>query len=293
MIVDCHVNIWADAHVQPLYGQQLGRVREKKIPEKADADTLVRVLRNVDKAIIFSLEYKETLGIAGENSVTAEAVGRFPEKFVGFAYVDPRRPDCVERLDHDVRKLGLKGVKYGPIYNGVPVGDPRLQPIFAYCEKNDIPITMHMGTTFTRLYGADLGRPIYVEKIALDYPDLKIVMAHMGHPWYEECIAIVRKQPNVYAEISALYYRKWQFFNVMKAIEEYQVGDKIFFGSDYPFSLPDEAIALTREVLHIGKDGAIPAVSSDLVEQIIHSNPFEHWWHSPLELPSGSPERTT
>lgn len=286
MIVDCHVNIWNDEHVQPLYGQQLGRVREKTIPAKADADTLARVLSNIDKAIIFTLEYKEALGIAGDNSVTAEAVKRYPDKFVGFAYVDPRRPDCLERLHHDIQTLKLKGVKYGPIYNGVPLDDPRLQPIFAYCEKNDIPITMHMGTTFTRLYGADLGRPIYVENVALNYPDLKIIMAHMGHPWYEECVAVARKQPNVYAEISALYYRKWQFFNIMKTIEEYQVGDKVFFGSDYPFSLPDEAVTLTREVLNIGKGTSIPTVSSELVERIIHSNPFEHWWHTPIELPA-------
>lgn len=282
MIVDCHVNIWNDEHVLPLYGQQLGRVREKSIPAKADADTLARVLQNIDKAIIFTLEYKESLGIQGDNAVTAEAVRRFPDKFVGFAYVDPRRPDCLERLDHDIRTLKLKGVKYGPIYNGVPLDDPRLQPVFAYCAKNDIPITMHMGTTYTRLYGAELGRPIHVENVALNYPDLKIIMAHMGHPWYEECIAVARKQPNVYAEISALYYRRWQFFNVMKAIEEYQVGDKIFFGSDYPFSLPDEAVAMTREVLNIGKDSSIPPVSAELVERIIHSNPLEHWWHTPL-----------
>jgi uncharacterized protein len=42
--------------------------------------------------------------------------------------------------------------------------------------------------------------------VALRYPDLKIILAHMGHPWYEDTIAVVRKQPNVYAEISAIYY---------------------------------------------------------------------------------------
>ena len=267
MITDCHVNIWDDAHVLPHYKTQLARVREKAVPDKADAETLIRAMAPVDRAIIFTLGYAESLGIDGDDAVTADAVRRYPEKFTGFAYVDPRRPDCLERLGHAVEKLGLVGVKHGPIYNGVPLDDPRLEPIFAYCEKNDLPITMHMGTTYTRLYAAELGRPLAVEAVALRHPDLKLVMAHMGHPWFEECIAVIRKQPNVYAEISAIYYRRWQFYNVMLAIEEYQVADKVFFGSDFPFSTPGEGIELTRAVREIGGTGGLPRVASETVER--------------------------
>jgi predicted TIM-barrel fold metal-dependent hydrolase len=284
VIVDCHVNIWNDEHVLPAYAAQLGRVREKTIPAKADAETIVGVLAPADKAIIFTLGYGDSLGIQGDNAVTAAAVERYPDKLVGFAYVDPRRPDCLEQLRHDIGVRKLKGVKYGPIYNGVPLSDSRLDPIFAFCQAEDVPITMHMGTTYTRLYKADLGRPIHVEDVALRYPDLKLVMAHMGHPWFEECVAVVRKQPNVYAEISALYYRRWQFYNVMMTIQEYQTGDKIFFGSDYPFSTPEEAVRLTREVVGVGEGANIPRVSPALVEQIVGSNPFEHWWHDPLPI---------
>ena len=180
---------------------------------------------------------------------------------------------ALERLRHAHRDLGLIGVKYGPIYNGVPLDDPRLEPIYAYCEQNDLPLTMHMGTTYTRLYAAELGRPLAVEEVALRHPDLKLVMAHMAHPWFEECIAVIRKQPNVYAEISAIYYRRWQFYNVMTAIEEYQVADKVFFGSDFPFSTPGEGIGLTRAVREIGGTGGMPRVSEETVERIIPSDP--------------------
>lgn len=283
MVVDCHVNIWNDADVLPHYRTQLARVREKEIPAKADAETIMAALADVDRAIVFALGYAETIGIASEDATTAAAVRRYPEKLTGFAYVDPRRPDALERLRHAHRELGLVGVKYGPIYNGVPLDDARLVPIYRYCVANDLPLTMHMGTTYTRLYAAELGRPLAVEQVALRYPDLRLVMAHMGHPWFEECIAVVRKQPNVFAEISAIYYRRWQFYNVMLAIEEYQVADKIFFGSDFPFSTPDEAIALTRAVREIGGVGGLPRVSAETIERIIHSDPFAHWWQqSPL-----------
>jgi predicted TIM-barrel fold metal-dependent hydrolase len=284
MIVDCHVNIWNDEHVRPSYHTQLGRIREKKIVAKADADTLHEVLAPVDRAIVFTVRYGDTVGVEGNDQVTADAVAKYPQKFVGFAYADPRRPDCMEMLRHAIEDLGLKGVKYGPIYNGVALDDPRMDPIYQYCVSRNLPLTMHMGTTYTRQFASELGRPIHVEPVALRYPDLKLIMAHMGHPWVEECVVVARKQPNVYAEISALYYRRWQFYNVMMAIQEYQVADKIFFGSDYPFSLPEEALRLTRAVLEVGRGANLPAVSPEVVERIIHSDPFAHWWHGGLML---------
>lgn len=285
MIVDCHVNIWNDEDVLPHYRTQLARVREKDVPDKADAQTLATALANVDRAIVFTLGYGETIGIQGRDETTADAVRRYPDKFTGFAYVDPRRPDALERLVHAHRTLGLKGVKHGPIYNGVPLSDPRMEPIFRYCAANDLPLTMHMGTTYTRLHAAELGRPLAVEEVALRHPDLKLVMAHMAHPWYEECVAIIRKQPNVYAEISAIYYRRWQFYNVMRTVEEYQAVDKVFFGSDFPFSTPDEGIALTRAVREIGGVAGLPRIAEETVETILSSDPFAHWWHRNPLLP--------
>lgn len=279
MITDCHINIWNDADVLPHYRTQLARVREKDIPVRSDTAAIIDAIEPIDRAIIFAVNYPEAIGVASSDATTAAAVRAHPDKLTGFAYVDPRRPDALERLRHAHRELGLKGVKYGPIYNGVPLDDPRLDPIYAYCVANDLPLTMHMGTTYTRVFAAELGHPLTVEGVALRYPDLKLVMAHMGHPWFEDCIAVVRKQPNVYAEISAIYYRRWQFYNVMLAIEEYQVSDKIYFGSDFPFSTPAEAITLTRAVRDLGGAAGLPGVSEETVERIIQSDPFAHWWH--------------
>jgi predicted TIM-barrel fold metal-dependent hydrolase len=92
-----------------------------------------------------------------------------------------------------------------------------------------------MGTTFARNAPIELGRSIHVEPVALRYPGLKVICAHMGHPWYEETIAVTRKQPNVYCEISALFYRPWQFWNILACAQEYRVTDKIFFGTDFRF----------------------------------------------------------
>jgi uncharacterized protein len=185
----------------------------------------------------------------------------------------------MELLRHATRDLGLRGVKYGPIYNGVALDDPRMMPIYQYCVQNDLPLTMHMGTTFARNAPVDLGRAIHVEPVALRYPGLKIILAHMGHPWYEDTIAVVRKQPNVYAEISAIYYRPWQFWNIMIAAQEYLITDKIFFGTDFPFSTVEDSLAGIRAVNEVVAGTRLPRVSAEVIEGIIHANLFEHWWH--------------
>jgi predicted TIM-barrel fold metal-dependent hydrolase len=281
MIVDCHVNIWNDEHLTPLYAQQIARVRPGGAPGlKADADTLYRAMQAADKAIVFPLRYGDSAGIESDDETCAACVAKYPDKFVGFAYVDPRRADCMELLTHAVEDLGLRGVKFGPIYNGVALSDPRLKPVFEYCVRHDLPLTMHMGTTFARNAPVELGRAIHVEPVALRYPDLKMICAHMGHPWYEETIAVVRKQPNVYAEVSALFYRPWQFWNILVAAQEYRVTDKIFFGTDFPFSGVEESIAGIRGVNRIVEGTGLPRVSDEVIEAIVHSNPLEHWWHA-------------
>ena len=283
LIFDCHVNIHNDSQYKNLYFAQQGRVRTGQIQAKTDADSIYTNMEKVEKAIIFSPKYLTSIGIDGSDSVVAAAVQKFPDKFVGFAYVDPREADYMEQLRHSICNLRLKGLKYGPIYNGVPLDDPRLLEVFAFCEKEDVPVTLHMGTTFAKNAPLELGRAIHVEPIAMRFPDLKICLAHLGHPWTGECIAVVRKQPNVYTEISALFYRPWQFYNSLIACQEYKIVDKVFFGTDYPYTTVDESIDGLKNVNQFVGGTKLPIVSEETISSIMHSNPFEHWWHdSPL-----------
>ena len=154
------------------------------------------------------------------------------------------------------------------------------------CVRHDLPLTMHMGTTFARNAPIELGRAIHVEPVALRYPDLKLICAHMGHPWYEETIAVVRKQPNVVCEISALFYRPWQFWNILACAQEYRMTDKIFFGTDFPFSGVQESIDGLKNVNRVVEGTGLPRIAADVIDGILHSSPFEHWWHRTLRFPS-------
>jgi uncharacterized protein len=286
MIVDCHVNVYDDDMILPLFGAGAANAVPGGFKLKSDADTVHAAMAEVDRAIVFSLRYKDSAGIDGNDEVTARAVAKYPDKFVGFACIDPRMPDCMDLLVHAIEDLKLKGVKFGPIYNGVSLLDPRMEPIYAYLQKNNLPLTMHMGTTFGRNAPIDEGRPLNVDTIALRYPDLKMIMAHMAHPWYEECIVVARKQPNVYAEVSALHYRPWQFYNILICAQEYTIHNrnKIFWGTDFPFTTVRASIDGLRSVNRQVEGTNLPRVSQETIDAILHSNPFEHWWHGWLKV---------
>ena len=110
-------------------------------------------------------------------------------------------------------------------------------------------------------------------------------MAHMGHPWYEECIVVARKNPNVYCEISALYYRPWQFWNILICAQEYGITerDKIFLGHRLPVHAGAglgrrPAQRQSRQV----EGSGLPRVSGETIERILRANPLDHWWHGGL-----------
>jgi predicted TIM-barrel fold metal-dependent hydrolase len=286
VIIDCHVNIWNDEHVRPLFAVGTAYSRPGSVSPRADADTIYQAMRGVDRAIVFSLRYGDSAGIDGNDEVTAAAVKKYPDKFVGFAAVDPRRRDAMELLEHAIEDLGLKGVKFGPIYNGVSLLDPRMEPVYRYCVKNNLPLTMHMGTTFAENAPIEYGRPLAVDEIASRYPDVKLIMAHMAHPWSDECIVIARKRSNVYCEVSAIFYRPWQFWNTLIAAQEYRITErnKIFWGTDFPFSGVEESMAGLREVNRLVEGTNLPRVSQETINAILYSNPLEHWWHGGLQI---------
>src|SRR4249920_1641033 len=101
-ITDCHVNIWEDKHLLPAFAEQTASARPGSVGLKADAETLYGAMAEVSKAIIFSLRYGDSAGIDGDDEVTAAAVRKYPDKFVGFACTDPRPNLCMELLRHAV-----------------------------------------------------------------------------------------------------------------------------------------------------------------------------------------------
>lgn len=227
-----------------------------------------------DRVVVFGLRGKKT-GWQADNENVARFVREHPEKYLFFTSIDPLEEDFMEKLRYDYEQLHCKGVKLGPVYQGLHPLDPKYYEIYAYCEKHGLPILTHMATTFSSGVPLEWARPVYMDTVACDFPGLKIVIAHLGHPWEGECIAAIRHQPNLYADLSALYYRPWQFYNSMRLLQEYGAGNKVLFGSDFPATTTAGSLAGVRGVNQIIKGTGLPEVSMDMVEGILNRNPLE------------------
>ena len=109
-----------------------------------------------------------------------------------------------------------------------------------------------------------------MDEIAIRYPDLKIIMAHVGHPWQVDTCVVIRKHPNVYADISANFYRPYSFWEQMVKATEWNVLDKLLFGTDFPVTTVQETIDHMRNINQIVEGTRLPRVSEEKIEAIIH-----------------------
>jgi hypothetical protein len=108
-----------------------------------------------------------------------------------------------------------------------------------------------------------------MDEIAIRFPELRVVMAHLGHPWQVDTIAVIRKHPNVYADVSAGFYRPWSFYNALRLATEWGVLQKLLFGTDYPVATAAETIAGLRAVNNFTAGTQLPHVPLDATEAII------------------------
>ncbi|RAJ93230.1 hypothetical protein LX87_04742 [Larkinella arboricola] len=225
--------------------------------------------READVAIVFGLQASQTDWNI-PNDVVAAHVARAPERLLFFTSIDPVLPNYMEELERGHQELGAVGVKMAPLYQNIHPGDPRCYEIYRYCVKHGLPILFHTGTSFVGGTPLDYSRPVYFDQVAVDFPDLRMVMAHLGHPWEGETIAVIRRHANVFADLSALYYRPWQFYNSMRLLVEYRADAKVLFGSDYPFTTTGSSLIGVRGINAVLGTSGLPPIPSEVLEGIIH-----------------------
>lgn len=275
MIVDCHSHVFAypghlsEEFVAEANARNRGRLLDLHVPPERHWEAML----GVDRVIVFGLRAFHS-GAVVPNEYVAAYANAHPEKVIGFAAVDPARDDVPRTLEEAVR-LGLRGVKLGPIYQGIHPNDPRMKQVYRFCQDHGLPILIHQGTTFVSRAPLKFALPILLEDVALEFPRLKMVIAHLGHPWIAETLVLIRKQANFFADISALHYRPWQFYNALIQAKEYGVLDKVLFGSDYPFTTPEATMAALRNFNQMVSGTLLPKLEEAEIEALIHSPTLE------------------
>jgi predicted TIM-barrel fold metal-dependent hydrolase len=268
MIVDCHTHIWRAEHWGEEITLESTRARGHAVELTVKWQDHQQAMQQVDRAIVFGLRAHH-VGLVVPNDYVAGYVAKHPQKLIGFASIDPNEIGYMDELHRAVEDLKLQGLKLGPIYQNYHPLDERILPVYEYCERNHLPIIIHQGTTFPRRAPLKFASPILLEDVALAYPDLVMVIAHLGHPWIAETIVLIRKHPNLYADLSALHYRPWQFYNGMMLAFEYGVMEKILFGSDYPFTTPEATLKALYEINEIPGRSGLPLIPTEQIKMII------------------------
>ncbi|MBW2274960.1 MAG: amidohydrolase [Deltaproteobacteria bacterium] len=167
------------------------------------------------------------------NDEVASWVAEHPERLVGVASVDLARPmDAVRELRRCVGELGFRALRIIPWLWGLPPDDRRYYPLYAECIELDVPFCLQVGHTGP-LLSSETGRPIpYLENVALEFPELRIVAGHIGAPWTQEIISLATKFPNLYIDTSAYKATRYpaDFVEFMRG----RGAKKVMFGSNYP-----------------------------------------------------------
>lgn len=270
MIVDVHTHVFKpESDFGPKLQADLKRCGVDQSVWGDVAERHLETTRAADVAIVFGLQATATDWNIPNEEVAAHAK-RAADRLLFFASIDPAKPGYMEELEKCHQQLGAVGVKLAPLYQNVHPADPRCYDIYRYCVKHGLPILFHAGTSFVSGTPLDYSRPVHFDAVALDFPDLRMVLAHLGHPWEGETISVIRRHANVYADLSALYYRPWQFYNSMRLLVEYRTEAKVLFGSDFPFTTTEDSLQGVRELNNVIAGSGLPTVPEEVIEGIIH-----------------------
>ena len=168
--------------------------------------------------------------------MVAEAVAAHPDRFYGIAGLDATMGMAgVRKLEWAVRELGFIGAHFYPHWFELEPDHRKWYPFYAKCVELDIPVMLQIGQSLIydpRRPLRSVGRPISLDTVACDFPELKLVGIHVGIPWVDEMMFVATKHPNVHIVADAHAPRHWpaQFVNFINTYGQ----DKVIFGTDYP-----------------------------------------------------------
>ena len=196
----------------------------------------------VDKAVLLPLDCSSRFNCT---VVSNEQVSQLCEKsgrFIGFASIDPCQDGALHQLERAVRDLGLVGIKLNPALQGFFPNDRNAAyPVYQLCAELDIPVIIHCGLSWAPAGKSHYANPLFLEEVAQDFPNLRLIVGHFGWPWVNEALILGLKYPNVYLDTAILYsgtpaqiYQKVFAEQIGLKVIERSLHNKVLFGSDYP-----------------------------------------------------------
>jgi predicted TIM-barrel fold metal-dependent hydrolase len=269
VLIDVHSHYWE----YPKHFSDDFKIQAKRARGDVEVDLTVRwseyhaSAQTCDKTIVFGGKAKRS-GLWVPDREVADYVAQHSDHLIGFLSVDPTQPGWQDELIEGHQDLEMKGIKLLPMYAGFRPNDPQLDHLWDYATKHGLPVLLHTGTTFVSQAPLDCTLPRLVDEVAIRYPDVKLILAHLSHPYEGECVVTIRKHPNVYADCSALHYRPFQLYHSLMLVQEYGVWHKILLGSDYPFTTVDASLDGMHNLNRMLEGTCLPRLNMDKMEEM-------------------------
>jgi predicted TIM-barrel fold metal-dependent hydrolase len=258
MIIDMHTHLCdRDGVAKPFWDgwAEVSALRVNRPPEKVQrrlpelwdisGDMIVKDMdaAGIDKSVLLAIDWGLArhlgdlrLSVEEINKVYADAVKNHPRRLTAFAGIDPRRKDAARLVEGCLKELGMKGIKFHTAAGFYP-NDKACYPVYEKALEYGVPVLLHTGEVLKPLY-FKYCQPIYVQEVAMDFPDLPIILAHTGGCWYPEAVAICANATNVYLDLSvwqARLLRPLNFYKALRTLLDSVSWQRVLFGSDYPF----------------------------------------------------------
>ncbi|HUZ79287.1 MAG TPA: amidohydrolase family protein [Thermoplasmata archaeon] len=239
-VTDCHVHINPIWEMRPDALQLIGHIDPQVARLVHEPRLFLDMLdrSGVERAVLVNYVAPEVIGYTEKaNAFVSEYARADPDRLIAVGGISPDHPKPAEEIRHLVDALGIRALKLHPPHQLFRPNDyaegrhPGLSEIYAACARHTLPVIFHTGTSIFPRARSRFGDPLLLEDVALDYPELTIVLAHGGRPfWTEEAVYLARRFPNVWLEISGVPpTRLLEYFPILP-----RISDKVLFGSDWP-----------------------------------------------------------
>lgn len=241
MIIDAWAQHPTLRHAQDPVFDSLRRWSRQEIPgEQLPVSATVERMDEAGVAKSLISAWVAPRNVMISNDEVAGFVNEFPDRLIGVGSVDISKPmQAVAEIRRCVTELGFKGIRVLPWLWEVPPTDRLFYPVYTTCCELGVPFCTQIGHTGP-LMPSEVGRPIYLDRVALDFPELVIVGGHIGYPWTDEAIAVATKHANVYIDTSA--YTVTRYPPQLVQFVQTNGREKVLFGSNYPMITPEKAL---------------------------------------------------
>ena len=271
MIIDVHSHAWEyPAHFSDDFRQQAKRAKAGVEMDLTVTYDAYRASAPDDTITIVFGGKAQLSGLWVDDRYVANYVAADPARLIGFLSVDPTQPGWEDELRFGHQALGLRGIKLLSMYAGFRPDESRLDPLWQYATKHRLPVLLHTGTTFVAQAPLEYTLPRHLDVVATRFPEVRIIMAHLGHPYEGEAVVTARKHPHVFCDLSALHYRPFQLYHSLMLVQEYGIWDKVLFGTDYPFTTVNATLDGLRKLNDMLAGTALPRLSIEAIETLIH-----------------------